>query len=70
MWARAEGSGTIKTNATGRCAARLCCSCGGAECMCQCQKALELFRQMQQEGVWPDSVTFVGVLSAYACGCT
>ncbi len=32
----------------------------------QGQKALELFRQMQQEGVWPDSVTFVGVLNAYA----
>jgi pentatricopeptide repeat protein len=24
----------------------------------QGQKALELFRQLQQEGVWPDSVTF------------
>jgi pentatricopeptide repeat protein len=32
----------------------------------QGQKALELFRQMQQEGVWPDSVTFVEVLNAYA----
>jgi pentatricopeptide repeat protein len=31
----------------------------------QGQKALELFQQMQQEGVWPDSVAFVGVL--YAC---
>ncbi len=32
----------------------------------QGQKALELFRQMQQEGVQPNSVTFVGVLNAYA----
>ncbi|CAK9193903.1 unnamed protein product [Sphagnum jensenii] len=32
----------------------------------QGQKALELFRQMQQEGVRPDSVTFVGVLNACA----
>jgi len=30
------------------------------------QKALELFRQMQQEGVQPNSVTFVGVLKAHA----
>ncbi len=30
----------------------------------QGQMALELFRQMQQEGVWPKSVTFVGVLKA------
>ncbi len=30
----------------------------------QGQKALELFRQMQQEGVQPDSVTFAGVLKA------
>jgi pentatricopeptide repeat protein len=29
-------------------------------------KALELFQQMQQEGVRPDSVTFVGVLNACA----
>ncbi len=32
----------------------------------QGQKALELFQQMQQEGVWPNSVTFVGVLDAFA----
>jgi pentatricopeptide repeat protein len=32
----------------------------------QGQKALELFRQMQQEGVQPDPVTFVGVLNACA----
>ncbi len=32
----------------------------------QGQKALELFQQMQQEGVWPNSVTFVGVLNACA----
>ncbi|KAH8934858.1 hypothetical protein BDL97_17G001400 [Sphagnum fallax] len=30
------------------------------------QKALELFRQMQQEGVQPNSVTFLGVLNACA----
>ncbi|KAH9543638.1 hypothetical protein CY35_13G076200 [Sphagnum magellanicum] len=30
------------------------------------QKALELFGKMQQEGVQPDSVTFVGVLNACA----
>jgi pentatricopeptide repeat protein len=29
----------------------------------QGQKALQLFRQMQWEGVQPDSVTFVGVLN-------
>jgi pentatricopeptide repeat protein len=32
----------------------------------QGQKALELFRQMQHEGVHPNSVTFVGVLNACA----
>ncbi|CAM6003775.1 unnamed protein product, partial [Sphagnum balticum] len=32
----------------------------------QGQKALELYEQMQQEGVQPDSVTFVGVLNACA----
>ncbi|KAH8954826.1 hypothetical protein BDL97_08G101800 [Sphagnum fallax] len=32
----------------------------------QGQKALELFQQMQQEGMQPDSVTFVGVLNACA----
>ncbi len=30
------------------------------------QKALEVFQQMQQEGVEPDAVTFVGVLNACA----
>jgi hypothetical protein len=35
MWAGSEGAGTISTNATGRCSARLCYFCGGAECMCQ-----------------------------------
>jgi len=30
------------------------------------QEALELFRQMQQQGVEPDPITFVGVLSACA----
>jgi pentatricopeptide repeat protein len=32
----------------------------------QGQKALELFQQMQQEGVWPDAVTFVGVANSSA----
>jgi len=32
----------------------------------QGQKALELFQQMQQEGVLPNAVTFVGVLKACA----
>jgi pentatricopeptide repeat protein len=32
----------------------------------QGKKALGLFQQMQQEGVQPDSVTFVGVLKACA----
>ncbi len=32
----------------------------------QGHKALKLFRQMQQEGVQPNSVTFVGVLNACA----
>ncbi|KAH9549631.1 hypothetical protein CY35_10G029700 [Sphagnum magellanicum] len=32
----------------------------------QGQKVLELFQQMQQEGVQPDSITFVGVLNACA----
>ncbi|KAH8961064.1 hypothetical protein BDL97_05G031600 [Sphagnum fallax] len=32
----------------------------------QGQKALELFQKMQQEGVHPDAVTFVGVLNACA----
>jgi pentatricopeptide repeat protein len=32
----------------------------------QGQKALELFQQMQQEGVQPNSVTTVGVLNACA----
>jgi len=34
-WATAEGFGTISTNATGMCMAKLCYFCGGAECMCQ-----------------------------------
>jgi pentatricopeptide repeat protein len=38
---------------------------GHVKCQ-QGQKALELFRQMQQEGVQPDSVTFVGVLNVCA----
>ncbi len=48
-------------------------SCGPLEChdigtwKCgQGWKALELFKQMQQEGVPPDSVTFLGFLSACA----
>ncbi len=32
----------------------------------QGHKALELFQQMQQEGVWLNSVTFVAVLNACA----
>jgi pentatricopeptide repeat protein len=32
----------------------------------QGQKALELFQQMQQEGVQPNSITFVGVINACA----
>jgi pentatricopeptide repeat protein len=32
----------------------------------QGQKAQELFQQMQQEDIWPDPVTFVGVLNADA----
>ncbi|CAK9204390.1 unnamed protein product [Sphagnum troendelagicum] len=32
----------------------------------QGQRALELFRETQQEGVWPDSVILVGVLNACA----
>jgi len=32
----------------------------------QGQRALELFHQMQQEGVWPDSVILVGVVNACA----
>jgi pentatricopeptide repeat protein len=32
----------------------------------QGQKALELFQQIQQEGVRPNSVTIVGVLNACA----
>jgi len=38
---------------------------GHVECG-QGQKALGLFQQMQQEGVQPDSLTFVGVLKACA----
>ncbi len=30
-----QNTGTISTNATGRCAAKLCYHCGGAKCMCQ-----------------------------------
>ncbi|KAH9564308.1 hypothetical protein CY35_04G018600 [Sphagnum magellanicum] len=40
--------------------------CGSMEDAWKGQKALELFQQMQQEGVLPDSVTFVGVLNACA----
>ncbi|CAM6015544.1 unnamed protein product [Sphagnum balticum] len=32
----------------------------------QGQKALELFREMEQEGVWPNTVTFMAVLNACA----
>jgi pentatricopeptide repeat protein len=35
MWAREEGTWTISTNATRRCATRLYYFCGGAESMCQ-----------------------------------
>jgi pentatricopeptide repeat protein len=38
---------------------------GHVQCS-QGQKALELFRQMQWDGVQPDSVTFLGVLKACA----
>ncbi len=38
---------------------------GHVQCR-QGQKALELFRQMQQEGVQPNSITFVGVMNACA----
>ncbi len=38
---------------------------GHVQCQ-QWQKALELFEKMQQEGVQPDFVTFVGVLNACA----
>jgi hypothetical protein len=33
---RAKGTGTILTNAAGRCAARLCYLSGDAKCMYQC----------------------------------
>jgi hypothetical protein len=35
MWAMAEGTGTISTNATGVCMPKPCYLCGDAECMCQ-----------------------------------
>jgi pentatricopeptide repeat protein len=35
MRARAEGTGTISTNATGGCVTRLCYFCGGVDCTCQ-----------------------------------
>jgi hypothetical protein len=35
MRARAEGTGTILTNATGGCVTRLCYFCGGVDCTCQ-----------------------------------
>jgi hypothetical protein len=35
MWAMAEGTGTILTNATGGCMSKPCYLCGDAECMCQ-----------------------------------
>ncbi|CAM6033611.1 unnamed protein product [Sphagnum compactum] len=38
---------------------------GHVQCR-QGQKALELFHQMQQEGVQPNSITFVGVMNACA----
>jgi len=38
---------------------------GHVQCQ-QGQKALELFEKMQQEGVQPDSGTFVGVMNACA----
>ncbi len=37
MWARVGGIGTILINAAERCAARLWCFCGCAECLCQCR---------------------------------
>ncbi|CAK9193163.1 unnamed protein product [Sphagnum troendelagicum] len=37
--------------------------CGQVQCR-EGQKALELFQQMQQEGMRPNSVTFVGALNA------
>jgi pentatricopeptide repeat protein len=38
---------------------------GHVKCV-QGQNALELFQQMQQYNVQPDSMTFVGVLNAWA----
>jgi hypothetical protein len=36
MRPRAEGTGTIPTNATRGCVTKLCYICEGAESMCQC----------------------------------
>jgi hypothetical protein len=36
MWTRAEGIGTILTNATGRGGAKPCHFHGGPQCLCQC----------------------------------
>jgi hypothetical protein len=36
MWVRAESTGTIPTNATGRHMARPCHFCGGTKFVCQC----------------------------------
>jgi pentatricopeptide repeat protein len=38
---------------------------GHVKCV-QGQNSLELFQQMQQYNVQPDSITFVGVLNAWA----
>jgi len=35
MWARVKGTGTISTDVTGGCEAKLCYFCWDAECMCQ-----------------------------------
>ncbi len=61
MWARAEGTGNILTNATGRCAKRLCYVCGGAECLCQCSWAWR-----GQECSWADHSKWLCVY--YLCG--
>jgi len=56
---------SVHQNAISKCGDLECHNIGTCECG-QGQKALEIFRQMQQEDVRPDSVTFVGVLSACA----
>jgi hypothetical protein len=66
MWGHQQCLESVQQDATTQCGHL---ECHDIETCVKCRqgyKALELFWQMQQETVWPDSVTFMGVLNGCA----